>query len=542
MNAYFDVRQPQNEKILGYREGSPEKAEIKDKIKELKSQKIEIPLIIGGKEVYTGNTKECIIPHDKGRVLGVFHQAGEKEVELAVKCALEARKEWEKMPWQHRIAIFLKAAELLAGPWRQTINAATMLCQSKTVYQAEIDSACELIDFLRFNSYFVTDIYKDQPMSTEASWNRVEYRPLEGFVFAVTPFNFTSIGGNLPIAPAMTGNVVLWKPASSAVYSNYYVMKMLQEAGLPDGVINFIPGSGAQVGDPVLKSRDLAGIHFTGSTGVFSSMWTTIGENIRDYKYYPRIIGETGGKDFIFAHNAANVDQLSTAIVRGAFEYQGQKCSAASRAYIPRSIWGELKEKMIDTIKTIKMGDPEDFTNFMSAVIDQKAYDSIKGYIDFAKDVDDAEILIGGTCDDSKGFFVEPTVILTQNPSFKTMVEEIFGPVITIYVYEDDDFEDTLKKCDESSPYALTGAIFSKDRMVISMMERALTNVAGNFYINDKPTGAVVGQQPFGGGRASGTNDKAGSKLNLMRWMSARTIKETFVAPVDYRYPFMENK
>lgn len=542
MNAYFDVRRPDNEKILEYLPNSPEKIEIKAKIKEFKGKKIEIPLIIGGKEVFTGNTKECIIPHNKEHVLAIYHQAGEKEVKMAIEAALKARVLWEDLPWQHRITVFLKAAELLAGPYRQILNASTMLCQSKTVYQAEIDAACELIDFLRFNSYFITEIYKDQPRSTEASWNRLEYRPLEGFVFAITPFNFTSIGGNLPISPAMAGNVVLWKPASTAVYSNYFFMKLLQEAGLPDGVINFIPGSGAQVGDPVLKDINLAGIHFTGSTRVFSGMWTTIGEHIRSYKYYPRIIGETGGKDFIFAHNTANVDQLNTAIIRGAFEYQGQKCSAASRAYIPRSIWDDLKSKLIKTHSTIKMGNPEDFTNFMSAVIDQKAYNSIKEYIDYAKEAEDAEIMSGGGCDDSNGYFIEPTIILTVNPSFKTMVEEIFGPVITIYIYDDDKFEETLKMCDELSPYALTGAIFGKQRNVLAMMEKALRNVAGNFYINDKPTGAVVGQQPFGGGRASGTNDKAGSKLNLMRWMSARTIKETFVAPTDYTYGFMDEE
>ncbi len=540
MHTYFQVRKPQNEPIMSYLPGSPEREEVKAKMSELKSQTIEIPVIIGGKEIYTGNTKECIIPHDKGHVLAVYHQVGEKEIKMAIESALAAKAEWETLPWHHRLSIFIKAAELLAGPWRQTLNASTMLGQSKTVFQAEIDAACELIDFLRFNTYYLNHIYSEQPESTQASWNRMEYRPLEGFVLAVSPFNFTSIGGNLCTAPAMCGNVVLWKPSSTAVYSNYFFMKLLQEAGLPDGVINFIPGSGRTIGEHVFNDNNLAGIHFTGSTGVFSGMWKTIGDKISDYKYYPRIVGETGGKDFIFAHPTADVEKLNTAIVRGSFEYQGQKCSAASRSYIPESLWGKLEPMLKETVATIKMGDPEDFTNFMTAVIDQNSFNKIKSYIDYAREADDAEIICGGGCDDSKGFFIEPTVIRTTNPKFKSMVDEIFGPVMTLFVYEDSKLDETLEMCDKGSAYALTGAIFAQDRKALVNMESKLTHAAGNFYLNDKPTGAVVGQQPFGGGRASGTNDKAGSKLNLLRWLSARTIKETFAPPTDYRYPFMQ--
>ena len=540
MHTYFKVRKPQNETVMSYLPGSPERKEVQSKLKELKSQTIEIPVIIGGKEIYTGNTKEFIIPHDKGHVLAIYHQAGEKEIKMAIQAALDAKAQWEALPWHHRLSIFLKAAELLAGPWRQTLNAATMLGQSKTIFQAEIDSACELIDFLRYNTYFLNQIYSDQPESSQASYNRMEYRPLEGFVLAVSPFNFTAIGGNLPTSPAMCGNVVLWKPSSTAVYSNYFFMKLLQEAGLPDGVINFIPGSGRVVGEHVFNDNNLAGIHFTGSTGVFSGMWKTIGDKINEYKYYPRIVGETGGKDFIFAHPTADLASLNTAIVRGAFEYQGQKCSAASRAYIPQSLWGKLEPMLKEDIATIKMGDPEDFTNFMTAVIDQNSFDKIKSYIDYAREANDAEIICGGSCDDSKGFFIEPTVIKTTNPKFKSMVDEIFGPVMTIFVYEDTDLDETLELCNKGSAYALTGAIFAQDRTALVHMEQKLTHAAGNFYINDKPTGAVVGQQPFGGGRASGTNDKAGSKLNLLRWLNARTIKETFAPPTDYRYPFMQ--
>ncbi|MBM7615673.1 L-glutamate gamma-semialdehyde dehydrogenase [Alkaliphilus hydrothermalis] len=539
-NAYFKVKKPQNEPILFYEIGSPERTALKGKLKELKEKSIEIPVIIGGEEIYTGNTGECVIPHNKEHKLATYHMAGEEEVQKAIEAAAKAKKEWAEMPWQHRASIFLKAAELLAGPWRATLNAATMLGQSKTVYQAEIDSACELIDFLRFNTYFMTEIYNDQPISTNESWNRLEYRPLEGFVFAVTPFNFTAIGGNLPIAPALMGNTVVWKPSGTAVYSNYFVMKLLKEAGLPDGVINFIPGSGSMIGNEVFKNEDFAGVHFTGSTAVFNTMWKTIGENIDRYKTYPKIVGETGGKDFIFAHKNVKINQLATAMIRGAFEYQGQKCSAASRVYIPKSIWSDLKDKLIQEVATIKMGNAEDFDSFMAAVIDQKAFDRVKGYIEYAKDADDADIIAGGGCDDSVGYFVEPTIILTTNPHFKTIKEEIFGPVLTVYLYDDEDFEEALKICNESTPYGLTGSIFSQDRSVLIKMEKALGQAAGNFYINDKPTGAVVGQQPFGGARASGTNDKAGSKLNLLRWTSPRVIKETFCAPEDYRYSFKE--
>lgn len=539
-NAYFLVPEPVNEPILGYAPGSPEKAELKSKLAEMAARKIEIPLIIGGEEVKTGNTAEMRIPHDHKHVLGVYHKAGEKEVKMAIEAALNSRQQWADMPWEHRASVFLKAAELLAGPWRATINAATMLGQSKTVHQAEIDAACELIDFWRFNVHYMADLMADQPMSSPGVWNRVEYRPLEGFIFAVTPFNFTSIAGNLPTSPAMIGNVALWKPASSAVYSAYYLMKLLEEAGLPQGVINFIPGSGGEVGNPVLASPDLAGIHFTGSTPVFQGMWKTIGENIGKSKYYPRIVGETGGKDFIFAHSSADVDALVVAALRGAFEYQGQKCSAASRMYIPKSIWEGFRDKYVAEVAKIKMGNVEDFTNFMGAVIDKGAFQTITGYIDYAKKADDAEFITGGKYDDAQGYFIEPTTIVTTNPKFKTIVEEIFGPVMTIFVYEDEDFEKTLELCDTTSMYALTGAVFAQERSMLIKMADKLKNAAGNFYFNDKPTGAVVGQQPFGGGRASGTNDKAGSAMNLLRWMSVRTMKETFVPPKEWTYPFME--
>ncbi len=539
-NAYFKVPEPINEPINSYSPGSPEKKEIKEKLAELKSQQIEVPLIIGGEEIRTGNTAEIRMPHDKNHVLGVYHKASKKEVEMAIEAALEARKEWAEMPWEQRVSVFLKMADLLAGPWRATLNAATMLGQSKTVFQAEIDSACELIDFWRFNSYYMAELMKEQPYSPKGMWNRVEYRALEGFVFAVTPFNFTSIAGNLPTAPALVGNVVLWKPASSAVYSAYYLMKLFEEAGMPKGVINFVPGSGAQVGKPALTSPHLAGIHFTGSTATFQNMWRTVGENISNMKYYPRIVGETGGKDFIFVHNSADIDGVVVAAIRAAFEYQGQKCSAASRMYIPKSRWDEFKTKYVDQVSKIKMGEPDDFTNFMTAVIDQNAFNSITEYIKFAKNSDEAEIITGGNFDDSKGYFIEPTTIVTTNPKFKTMEEEIFGPVLTIYVYEDEKFEETLDLCDTTSPYGLTGAIWAQDRKALIKMSDKLRNAAGNFYVNDKPTAAVVGQQPFGGGRASGTNDKAGSAMNLLRWMSVRTIKETFVPPKDWRYPFMQ--
>jgi 1-pyrroline-5-carboxylate dehydrogenase len=541
-NAYFKVPQPINEPIKLYKPGSAEREELKKKLSELKSKQIEVPLIVGGEEVKTGNTEEMRIPHNHKHVLGVYHKAGKKEVGMAIEAALEARKEWAEMPWEQRVAVFLKMADLLAGPWRATVNAATMLGQSKVAHQAEIDSACELIDFWRFNSYFFTKLIDEQPYSPSGMWNRSEYRPLEGYVFAVTPFNFTSIAGNLPTAPAIVGNVCLWKPASSAVYSAYYLMKLFEAAGLPKGVINFVPGSGGQVGTPAMSNPNLAGIHFTGSTEVFQNMWKVVSDNLKNMKYYPRIVGETGGKDFIFAHNSADVDGLVVAAIRGAFEYQGQKCSAASRMYIPKSIWNEFKKKYVDEINKIKMGDVEDFTNFMSSVIDKAAFESITGYIKFAKDSKDAEIITGGNFDDTKGYFIEPTTIVTTNPKFKTIQEEIFGPVLTIYVYDDNKFDETLTLCDETSPYALTGAVWAQDRNAILKMSNRLRNAAGNFYINDKPTAAVVGQQPFGGGRASGTNDKAGSGMNLMRWMTARTIKETFDPPKDWRYPFMSEK
>ena len=533
---------PENEPVLNYEPGSKEREELKKKINELKNQKIEIPLIIGGKEIKTGNLGKCVMPHDYKHVLAEYHKASEKEVKMAIDAALEAKKTWNEFSWVDRMSIFKKAADLLSTTWRSTLNAATMLGQSKNAYQAEIDSACELSDFFRFNSYYAMKIYLDQPQSSKGTWNRSEYRALEGFVFAVTPFNFSSIAGNLPTAPAIMGNTVLWKPASSAVYSAYFIMKLLKEAGLPDGVINFIPGPGSEIGNLVLKDPNLAGIHFTGSTSTFQNMWEAVGQNIRNYKTYPRIVGETGGKDFIVAHESANVEALVTALIRGAFEYQGQKCSAVSRAYIPNNIWKDVKEKMMQDLKDIKIGSPEDFTNFMNAVIDKSSFDKIKAYIEFAKNSEEAEIIYGGNCDDSVGYFIEPTVILTKNPKFKTMQEEIFGPVLTVYIYDPQNFEETLKLCDETSPYGLTGAIFAQDRKAIIQAEKILINAAGNFYINDKPTGAVVGQQPFGGARASGTNDKAGTIINLLRWTSVRTIKENFVPAENFKYPFMEEK
>ncbi|MBI5742968.1 MAG: L-glutamate gamma-semialdehyde dehydrogenase [Elusimicrobia bacterium] len=542
LNTIFQIPEPVNEPILNYAPGSRERAELKGKIAELRGQVIDIPLLIGGKEVRTGRTADIVIPHKNKKVIGRFHKAGPKEVEMAVKAAADARQTWGRMPWHARAAIFLKAGELLATTWRQTLNAATMLGQSKNPYQAEIDSACELVDFYRFNTWFAEQIHNQQPLSPSGSWNYVDYRPLEGFVFAVTPFNFTSIAGNLPTAPAIMGNTVIWKPASSAVYSGYYLMKLWQAAGLPAGAINMLPGSGGEVGNPVINSRDLMGLHFTGSTAVFNGMWSTITGNFSKYRGYPRVVGETGGKDFIFAHESCDPEALKCAMVRGAYEYQGQKCSAASRSYIPRSVWNAIKDDLVSQIKGIKMGPAEDFTNFFNAVIDKGAFTTIKEYIDFAKNAPDAKILAGGGCDDSEGYFVQPTLIETTNPKFKTMEEEIFGPVMTVYVYEDGKFDETLKLCDETSPYALTGAIFAQDRAAVLKAEDALRNAAGNFYINDKPTGAVVGQQPFGGARASGTNDKAGSIINMMRWTSPRAVKENFTPPHDYRYPFMLEK
>ncbi len=541
-NGMINVPTPVNEPILAYKPGSPERKQLKATLSALKNDKIMIPLIIGGREVETGNLAPCIMPHNHKYVLAEYHKAGAREVEQAIETALAVRQEWASMPWEARASIFLKAAELLATKYRSTLNAATMLGQSKTVFQAEIDSACELIDFWRFNPYYMQQVYQNQPISTKNCWNYVQQRPLEGFVFAVTPFNFTSIAGNLPTSPAMMGNVVLWKPASSAVFSAYFIMQVLKEAGLPDGVINMIPGPGGSVGDPVMASPHLAGIHFTGSTPVFQHMWKTVGDNISNYRAYPRIVGETGGKDFIFVHASAQVDVTMTAIIRGAFEYQGQKCSAASRAYVPESLWPDLRDRLIDEVKQIKMGDPEDFSNFMAAVIDRSAFNSIVSYIEYAKDSAEAEIVVGAHYNDSKGYFIEPTIILTNNPRFKTMEDEIFGPVITFYVYPDNEYEKTLHLCNTTSPYGLTGAIFAQDRKAVMMATDILEQAAGNFYINDKPTGAVVGQQPFGGSRASGTNDKAGSVLNLQRWVTPRTIKETFVPPTSYTYPHMEEK
>ena len=522
MEALFKVPKPSNEPVLGYLPGSKEKDELKKALKELKSQKIEIPLVIDGKKITTSSKGTCVLPHNHAHVLAEYSKAGSSEVNQAIDAAMEARKKWSTMAWQDRASIFLKAADLLAGPYRAKVNAAAMLNMSKTAFQAEIDSACELIDFLRFNAYYMQQIYSDQPMSVRGVWNRVQYRPLEGFIFAVTPFNFLSISGNLPSSPAMMGNVVLWKPASSAVYPAYFIMQIFEEAGLPSGVINFVTGSGAQVGDPVLAHPSFAGIHFTGSSDTFQGMWKKIGSNIANYKTYPRIVGETGGKDFIFAHSSAELDELVTACVRGAFEYQGQKCSAASRAYIPQSMWDKFKSKLVSTLQEVKVGDVEDFSVFMYAVIDKAAFTTITQYIDHPKNSSDAEIIFGGKYDGSKGYFIDPTVILAKTPDFKTMCEEIFGPVLTLYVYPDAEYEKTLHLCDETSPYALTGAIFAKDRFAINLAMDILRDAAGNFYINDKHTGAVVGQQPFGGARASGTNDKAGSFLNLIRCVSMR--------------------
>ncbi|SVA03225.1 uncharacterized protein METZ01_LOCUS56079 [marine metagenome] len=530
-----------NEPIKSYVAGSSERVRLQAKYDEMASQTIEIPVIIGGQEIKTGNTGTCIMPHNHEHVLATYHKAGDAEANLAIDSAMESWKTWSKTSLEERTLIFRKAAELLTDPWRDTINAATMLNQSKNAFQAEIDSACELIDFFNFNAQYAEEIYASQPLiSPDGMHNHLEYRPLEGFVFAITPFNFTSIAGNLPSAPALMGNVALWKPASSAVLPCYYLMKMLEEAGLPDGVINFIPGSGSQVGNPVLANENLAGVHFTGSTETFQHIWKTIGKNIEQYKTYPRIVGETGGKDFCLAHESVDIDELATAMIRGAFEFQGQKCSAMSRAYVPNTIWEDMKGKYLSELETVKVGSPREFTNFMNAVIDKSAFDSIIKYIEYAKNSDDAEIISGGMYDDSKGYFIQPTTIITTDPHFKTMEEEIFGPVLTVYLYDPEDWDSTIDLVDTTSPYALTGCIMGKDRVVLTEATDRLTHSAGNFYINDKPTGAVVGQQPFGGSRASGTNDKAGSDLNLLRWVSVRTIKETFDTPKDYRYPFLE--
>ena len=532
----------ENEPVLSYAPGSPEREPLMAALKELKARKLEVPMIIDGKEVKTDQIVKMTSPQDHSHELGHYYRGGAKEIQSAIDSALAAREKWINLPWEHRAAIFLKAADLLAGPYRALVNAATMLAHSKNIFQAEIDAVCELADFFRFNAYYMQDIYDMQPESAPTMWNYVDYRPLEGFVFAVTPFNFVSIAGNLPTAPAIMGNVVLWKPASSVVYTAHFIMKILKEAGLPDGVINMITARGADVGEIIMKNENLSGIHFTGSTAVFQGMWKTVGENIESYKSYPRIVGETGGKDFIFVHNSASIVEVVTGMVRGAFEYQGQKCSAASRAYVPASQWDETRELLVKQVGELKMGDPEDFTNFVNAVIDKNAFKDITGYIDYAKQSPDCEIIAGGGYDDSKGYFIEPTVVVAANPDFKLMAEEIFGPVLTIYVYPDDKFEETLHLCDNTSPYALTGAIFSRDREAAALAGKILRNAAGNFYINDKPTGAVVGQQPFGGGRASGTNDKAGSLLNMIRWTSPRTVKETLVPAINYRYPFMDEE
>ncbi|MGB7605352.1 MAG: L-glutamate gamma-semialdehyde dehydrogenase [Lutisporaceae bacterium] len=515
-----------NEKVLKYLPGSSERTELETELSHLKSSFLDIPIIIGGREIRTGNKGQCIIPHDNKKVIGEYHKAGKEEVEMAIEEALKAKIKWERLPWESRVAIFLKAAGLAAGSWRAKLNAATMLSQSKTYKQAEIDSACELIDFLRYNAACLHQIYSEQPISTNALINKIEYRPLEGFIFAISPFNFTAIGSNLVGAPAIAGNTVLWKPASNAVYSSYVVYRLFQEAGLPAGVINFIPGNPKDISNTVMVNKNLSGIHFTGSTKVFQDMWKTMGNNISNYKTFPRIVGETGGKNYIIAHPSANLEAVSNGLLEGAFEYQGQKCSAASRAYIARSIWPSIKENLLEKVNNTRIGDVEDFNNFMGAVIDKKAFDTIKSYIEFSKNSTEAEILFGGKCDDSIGYFIEPTIILTNNPHFKTMEEEIFGPVLTIYIYEDAYYLNTLKLCDNTSKYGLTGSIYASDRYAIETAVIELVHTAGNFYINDRPTGAVVGQQPFGGSRLSGTNDKAGSKLNLMRWMSPRIIKE----------------
>lgn len=538
----FSYPLPANEPILNYGPGSAEKKRLKEVLAELKKQVTDIPMYIGGKEVRTNKKVALHPPHETAHTLGHFHAGEEKHVKQAIEAALAAKEAWAAMSWESRAGIFLKAADLIATKYRPYMNGTTMLGQSKNAFQAEIDSACEIIDFLRFNVHFLSEIYKQQPISGPGMHNRMEYRPLEGFVLAVTPFNFTAIGGNLPTSAAMCGNVVVWKPANTQVYSAQMFMRILQEAGLPDGVINLVYVDGPTLGKVCFSHRDFAGVHFTGSTGVFNQMWETIGKNMGSYRSYPRIVGETGGKDFVVAHSSADADVVATALLRGAFEFQGQKCSAASRAYIPSNIAEEVKKKLVAGVKSFKMGTVEDFTNFVNAVIDEKSFDKIKSYIDNAKKDKKAEILVGGKCDKSKGYFIQPTVIETKDPQYVTMCEEIFGPVLTIYVYPANQFEKTLELVDSTSPYALTGSIIARDRGAIELATTRLRQAAGNFYINDKPTGAVVGQQPFGGARASGTNDKAGSILNLYRWLSARTIKETFNPPVDYRYPFLQEK
>ncbi|MBW6499198.1 MAG: L-glutamate gamma-semialdehyde dehydrogenase [Bacteroidales bacterium] len=541
-NAQFYFDRPANEPIFPYTEGTPERIALEKEIERQSSIEVEIPLIIGGQEIRTGKTGKVTMPHDHGHVLATYHMAGEKEVQMAIDAANQAHQQWAVMSWVERASITLKVAELLSKKHRYLINAATMVGQGKNAFQAEIDAVCETIDFIRFNAHYVSEIYNDQPHSEIGNLNRLEYRPLEGFVFAVSPFNFTAIASNLVLAPAVMGNTVIWKPSTTSLLSNYYLMKIFKEAGVPDGVINFVPGPGAMVGDIVLNNKDLGGVHFTGGNTTFNHIWKTVANNLENYRSYPRVVGETGGKDFVFVHPSADVDEVATALVRGAFEFQGQKCSAASRAYIPESLWDSIKRRIDRNLKLIQKGDPKEFCNFVNAVIDEKAFDRIMGYIDKARDSKDAEIIFGGTGDKSKGYFIDPTVILAKDPHFITMEEEIFGPVLSIHVYPDDKFEETLQLCDNTSPYALTGSIFSKDRYATVKACATLRYSAGNFYINDKPTGAVVGQQPFGGSRQSGTNDKAGSHLNLLRWINPRTIKETFLPPTDFRYPFMHEK
>lgn len=539
LKGFFNVPKAVNEPVKSYAPGSPERAAVAAKYTEMWNSQMEVPLYIGNEEIKTGNTKNMSAPHDHQHIVGKYHQADKALIEKAITSALEARTKWAAMSWENRAGIFLKAAELFAGPYRAKINAATMIAQSKTIHQAEIDASCELIDFLRYNVEFMTKIYADQPASNSDMWNRVEYRPLEGFVYAITPFNFTAIAGNLPSSAALMGNVVVWKPAATQVYSANVIMQVFKEAGLPDGVINMVMGDSAMISEVVLSDKHFAGVHFTGSTGVFNDIWAKIGTNISNYNTYPRIVGETGGKDFIIAHPSANPDQVAVGIARGAFEFQGQKCSAASRVYVPQSLWPAIKSKLETDLASMKMGSPEDMGNFVTAVISETSFDKLARYIDQAKKDTDAEVIMGGNYDKSKGYFIEPTVILTTNPKYSTMETELFGPVVTIYVYEDAKWSETLKLVDETSEYALTGAVFSECRYAVEEATIALQNAAGNFYINDKPTGAVVGMQPFGGARGSGTNDKAGSSQNLLRWTSVRTIKETFVTPVDYKYPFL---
>ena len=539
-NAVFIFDYPANEPVRSYSPGSRDRKDLQAELDRLSSGVMEIPLIIGGKEVFTNDTDTVKMPHDHGHVLARYHKAGEKEVKMAVDAALKAHREWESFSWFERASVTLKVAELLSKKYRMLLNAATMLGQSKSAYQAEIDAACETIDFLRFNAHYISDIYNEQPHSDPGIINRLEYRPLEGFVFAVTPFNFTAIASNLNMAPVLMGNTTIWKPATTSILSNYILMQVFKEAGLPDGVINFIPGQGAAVGNQVIADKYFAGLHFTGSNGTFNKLWQNTAANLSNYRSYPRIVGETGGKDFVLVHPSAGVDEVSTALVRGAFEYQGQKCSAASRAYIPESMWPAVKNRVGEMLAEIKVGDVRDFSNFMNAVIDEKSFDNISNYIGKAKNSNDAEIVFGGSGDKSKGYFVQPTIIQAHDPHFVTMTEEIFGPVLTVHVYKDKDFDQTVKLVDETSPYGLTGCIFAQDRGVLVKAADELKYAAGNFYFNDKPTGAVVGQQPFGGSRQSGTNDKAGSHLNLLRWISPRTIKETLIPPTDYRYPFMK--